>query len=237
LLGALAVSAFLLRGEFRAGHSAYVAVGEDPAALYSLYPWDVLAARELRAGHFPLWNPYSGLGMPLLANLQSAVFVPWKWPFYLWPHLRVLDCMVVLRLALAGTFTFMLARRLGRSRTGAGLAGAAFALSGYTFKHLNMVSVSSEMWLPLCLYLIAHMKERASRGTMIASALVWWQVMVGGNPEAALYVSLIGFAFAVLPAGAERPARGRLMASFFIPFLLGALLAAVQTLPFIEYLG
>lgn len=43
------------------------------------YPWREYALALLRAGHLPLWNPYSGAGAPLLANYQSALLYPPAW--------------------------------------------------------------------------------------------------------------------------------------------------------------
>jgi hypothetical protein len=236
-LGLAMALAALWRGHLAANHSLYLAVIEDPAALYSLYPWDVLSARQLRAGHFPLWNPYSGTGTPLLANFQSAPFTALKWPFYLWPQLRVLDFMLLARLALAGTFTFMLARALHRSRWSAAFAGAAFALCGYFGKHINMVSVASEMWLPLILYLSVRMKDRRSPGLVMATGLAWWQTLAGGSPEAAFYVSAIGIGFVVWMMDRAKAGPPFIVRAFLVPYALGALLAAAQILPFLEYLG
>ena len=44
-------------------------------------PYRDYANFALRAGHLPLWNPYLFLGVPFLANPQSAVLYPLHWPF------------------------------------------------------------------------------------------------------------------------------------------------------------
>src|SRR6266567_6553270 len=40
------------------------------------YPWRWLAVSLEKRGQFPLWNPYSFAGTPLLANFQTAAFYP-----------------------------------------------------------------------------------------------------------------------------------------------------------------
>ena len=40
------------------------------------YGWRAYGFNEVRAGRFPLWNPYDLLGMPFVASLQSAMFYP-----------------------------------------------------------------------------------------------------------------------------------------------------------------
>src|SRR5437016_2653633 len=42
----------------------------------SFYPYRTLAARAVREGTLPLWNPYMLSGAPFLANAQSALFYP-----------------------------------------------------------------------------------------------------------------------------------------------------------------
>jgi hypothetical protein len=235
LIAALGLLFLQFHGLLGPGHYLYLAVIEDPAARLSLFPWDVLSAKELRAGHFPLWNNLSGTGMPLLANLQSSVFFPLKWLYFAWPTPRALDLLVILRLALAGTFTFVLGRALGLTRPGAAMSGLAFALSGYMMKHMNMVNVSSEMWLPLILFLMLEQKRRPSLAAFMATTLAWLMVMIGGNPEAAFYTALVAGGFALAAASDKRPARAVLL--YAAPLLLGALMASVQLLPFVEYLG
>lgn len=215
------------------GHSLSLAQIEDPAPRFSFFPWDALSARELRAGRFPLWNPDSGTGMPHLANLQSSPLFPLKWLYFLWPSPRALDLMVILRLALAGTFAFLFCRGLKLPALASGLGGIAFALSGYFMKHLNVVNVNSEMWLPLLLYLVLREKEAGpSLWRVLVSGVVWAMVFEGGNPEAAFYVVFI----VVLFAAVELMSFSKLVPVLGGPLILGGLIASPQLLPFFEYL-
>ena len=42
------------------------------------YDWRKLAIEQFKKGQFPLWNPYSFSGTPLLANFQTAAFYPFN---------------------------------------------------------------------------------------------------------------------------------------------------------------
>ncbi len=235
--GLVAVLFFQFRGMLAEGHYLYLAVLEDPASLLSLYPWEVFSARLLHSGHFPLWNHLSGTGMPHLANLQSSVLNPLKWGFFAFPGLRMLDVMVIARTALGGAFTFLFARHIGYSRSSAALAGFAFALSGYVMKHFNQVSLSSEIWLPALLLLIHKQFREAKAIYFVLSSVVFAVVFCGGNPEAAFYVTFLGFFYAVFIGAGRDRFPGFLIAGFFAPFVAGGLLACAQLLPFLEYLG
>src|SRR5256885_14119749 len=69
-----------------------------PAALWALglspfwgdltylhHPWRVLAAEMVQRGELPLWDQYAYLGMPLAAEMQSAVWYPGTTPFHIFP--------------------------------------------------------------------------------------------------------------------------------------------------------
>jgi len=42
-------------------------------AVSQMISWNALDWRMIHAGHFPLWNDYSGLGMPEFLNFESGV--------------------------------------------------------------------------------------------------------------------------------------------------------------------
>ncbi|MGA9396701.1 MAG: hypothetical protein WBV22_00455, partial [Anaerolineaceae bacterium] len=55
------------------------------AVFLQFTPWRVIAFDQVLSGHLPLWNSLSGMGAPLAANYQSALFYPPTWlllPFY-----------------------------------------------------------------------------------------------------------------------------------------------------------
>src|SRR5512136_2053997 len=51
------------------------------ASFLYFYPYKAAVAEALRAGRFPLWNPYLFMGAPLFANMQTVVLSPRTWPF------------------------------------------------------------------------------------------------------------------------------------------------------------
>jgi len=112
------------------------------------YPYAAYAIERLRAGHFPLWNPYILTGTPFFASAQAAVLDPvnllatlagpeayWTWGAWL-------------RLALLGFFTYGFVRCLGRSRAAGLAAGVVFMVCGFVVVWLNYSVVTSLVWLP-----------------------------------------------------------------------------------------
>src|SRR5579859_2015381 len=82
----------------------------DYDAFVYFYPQRVFLGQSLLAGRVPLWDPYLFLGVPFLANPQTAVLYPPSWLFVLGPVQAVYAAQLVLHSFLAGFFTYLLAR-------------------------------------------------------------------------------------------------------------------------------
>ena len=81
-LGAgLLVGALVLAFFWKIVFTNLVLVGVD-SFLY-FYPYKDYVAQALGSGRFPLWNPHLFMGVPLFANMQTAILYPLHWPF-LW---------------------------------------------------------------------------------------------------------------------------------------------------------
>jgi hypothetical protein len=92
----------------------------------------IYAAREVRQGRLPFWNPYNYCGVPFLANNNSAVFSPFLMPSYLWPGPEVLAWTQLMRALVAGIGTYLFFRgAMGFAFLPALLGAWAFPLSGF----------------------------------------------------------------------------------------------------------
>ncbi len=115
------------------------------------YPYKAYAAEVVRQGRLPLWNPYLFMGVPFLANAQTALFYPLNFLLYWLPVPKMVSWSIVLHVFLAGLFAYFYARfSLGLGRWGAWLAASVFALSGFVgaqVEHVNQLNCS--VWLPL----------------------------------------------------------------------------------------
>ena len=118
-------------------------------------------AARLQSGQLPLWNPYIYAGHPFLADIQSAVFYPlslvtvWVTAVKGFTY-RSLELEAIGHFFLAALFTYLLARRLTRSRPGGIAAAIAFAFSGFltSYPPLQLAILETHVWLPLILLLL-----------------------------------------------------------------------------------
>lgn len=119
-------------------------------------PYRDYANAALRGGRLPLWNPYLFLGVPFLANPQTAVLYPLHWPFIWLSTGKSLAASLALHLVIAGLGAYLLARRnAGLGFLPSLATGLIFSLSGYLGAHAGQVNqVSAAAWLPWLLVLL-----------------------------------------------------------------------------------
>lgn len=95
------------------------------------HPVKQWVAAELRAGRLPEWNPYQGLGVPVVGGAIDSVLHPFNLLFLALPFEPAFTWWVILCYPLAALGAMLLARSFG-CRPAAAAAGAiAFALSGF----------------------------------------------------------------------------------------------------------
>ncbi len=206
----------------------------DPNVGYTTQALGGLAARQWFSGTVPWWNPYSGVGLPLAAEMQnSALFLP----FVL--LLRAFDGVLYLKIAMqviAGWATFALLRQLAIDEAIALVGGILFEFNG-TFAWMGHAPIMPVAFLPLLLLGI----ERACCHARLGRAGGWSWIPVAiayslyaGFPETAFLDGLMALAWALarLPAGGWR-----FLAKLSLAGALGVMLAAPTILPFAEFLA
>jgi len=204
-----------------------------------LYPLYHFAARNLRRGIIPLWNPYLYGGSPFAADNQSGLFYPVNLLFFLlFPDVTypTMELLAVFHFFLAGAFMYICLRfhkpeqvrdsgpnletrnpkpethhRLSRP---AALAGAiAFMFSDLFVTHfgnLNMIAVAA--WLPL-IFLFYHRAVAERRPGMAAAAgALLGMATLAGHIQITLFIALALALYTLCPGAGIRlslPGRGR----------------------------
>jgi len=209
----------------------------DPSVGYITEAVGHLVASDWFHGIIPWWNPYSGIGMPLAAEMQtSAFFLPFVLLLafshgWLWLEVTLqIGC---------GVFTYLLLVQLGLARLAAFFGGALFALSPEFFL-CPSAPITALPFLPLLLLGIeraaaAAAQRRRSGWNLIPVALAY--AIYGGNPEVAMFEFLLAGGWAAWRLAAMPPAAmPRFAGKLVLGGGIGALLCAPLVVPFEEYL-
>lgn len=221
--------------------------------LLQFVPWWHYAWQVLSSGHLPLWNPYLGMGAPLLANYQSALFYPPTWLYFLLASMGGVEWMawgqaplVAAHLAWSGLGMLVLARRLGLGPLAQGVAGLSYGLSGYLVARAGFFSINSAAaWLPWVLFgltaILEAVKPREKRRSLALLALFMGLQLLSGHAQTTWYTLLLVGLWAVFRwIGMWRLGQSRQVLDsalrLSLALLLALGLAAVQLLPTAEYL-
>jgi hypothetical protein len=198
---------------------------------------------RIGAGALPKWVPYVYGGMPLAANPGSTYHPVHFLADLVLPTAKVLTVVFLVHFWLAGLGTYLLARELRCRAWVAFVAGLAFQFTGITMSwvytgHDGRVMVAT--MIPLVFYFL-HLGVRTGGLTpfvgasaSIGFALLTFQIQ---NAYYLLLAGAIWGVYSLFEVGAVRD-RGRLGRTVALGLLavgLAFALAAVDFLPFLDY--
>ncbi len=204
-------------------------------------PWFQFQASEWHAGRFPLWDPYSWAGQPLLAQAQPGSAYPLNWMLFLvplkhsWLRQAALNWYYVAIRILAALCFYWFCRDLGRSRRAAVIGGAVYGVAGYLGSIEWPQMVNGAVWAPLVFLFQFRVAEgrRPARSAVLSGfflGLMW----LCGHHQLPLFVSLGSAGLWIYLTF-----RNRLNASVLrwaaISLAVGILTSGLQTLPTAEY--
>jgi hypothetical protein len=209
----------------------------DYDAFVYFYPQRVYLAQSLLAGRIPLWDPDLFLGVPFLANPQTAVLYPPSWLFLFGPVQVVYAAQLVLHAFLAALFTYLLARHaFGVLPLAAAVGGLVYAFGGFAVGqggHLNQISAAA--WLPAVL--LAYDRFAATRRLywLGLGALALALQLLAGHPQETYMTLIVLGIFGVVRAPWRNPRHLVWCAvGGVVICALGATLSAAQLLPTLE---
>ncbi len=237
-------------------HQDRVIFGGD--ILMGGYATRVFVHRLLNLGEVPLWNPYQLGGMPLLADVQVAVYyLPnLLLDFVYWGRdLTYLgyEMLVIGHYMLGAVFFYAYLRNLGIAAAAALLGAIAFEFNGFFVGHrghVNMLAVV--VWVPGVLWLL----DKSWRSRQMWHTLVWAvlasfalsQMVMAGHPQVIFYSTLFIIAYFVYrwigslkseTGSGSRNLRGmlRIPVIFSLVAAIAGGISAISLLPTAELLG
>ncbi len=203
--------------------------------LFEVYPWQLFTARSLLAGAIPLWNPYSYTGVPFVGNAQSAVFYPLHWPAWIFPSIHVFTVALLLKILLAGAFMAIFLRGIGIGGAACVAGSVSFALCGFMTSWLGYAHTNAAIFLPLLMHAARGLALHRGIRPFLLFAFATGAQFLGGHPETSVHI--LGAAFLYFLWNLREAPRRRLSLGLLGGgALMGTAVAAVQLLPFLDYL-
>lgn len=210
-------------------------------AIVEYYPQFSIAAEAWRAGHPPLWDPYSLCGYPLLASSHVAgLYPPRALLFALLDLPLAIDLTQILHVFLSGLAMWLFMRKRGAAPFGSAVAAVAWMLSGPCMAWMELIEIGGlAVGLPLTLWLLAdgHAGRRTSYAWAgVALGVMFWT----GQSPYALYVWMVAALYAVYLLGEKWRQTGQrrdVLADALAlggTVLVGGLLACAQVLPTLQ---
>ena len=194
-------------------------------------------------GHLPLWNPEIFGGLPFVAAGSGDIFYPTWLLRFLVPATTAGNFSFFVHYILAGLLTYLLLRRLHVSWIGSVVGGLAYELSGLIASypspgHDGKLFASTALPLML-LGLVLALRDRRWQGyPLLATAtaltlLGHFQLAYYSLIAAGLFALYLTFEEAGQSGAGERVVR---LGIALVAVLLGFGVAAIQILPFFEYI-
>ncbi|HSM25454.1 MAG TPA: alpha-(1-_3)-arabinofuranosyltransferase family protein, partial [Anaerolineaceae bacterium] len=210
-------------------------------------PWNQFLFESILDGHLPFWNPYNGLGVPFIANHQSAVFYPLNWLlllFYILGNIKGLaigiTLLIPVHLSIAGLGMIKLLNSLNRSKASQLIAALIFVFSGYILTRLSFISmVWTFAWVPWIIYASIHLKSPNKidewKNSLVLAVLIALQLLAG-HAQTTFYTLLLSGFFLLFHNLETMKLQFRKFIFFTISIFISVLLAAVQIIPTYELL-
>jgi hypothetical protein len=210
----------------------------DPSLVQQHLPQRFFIA-DLWHHAIPLWNAFSGFGMPLLADPQTFVFSPLFALFTLCPSMYCWNMTLITELLIGAVCTYLLCRELGLTYLGSSVASLLFTFCPYIDSQLELLGNGNCLIPFVFLFFMRAAKRRSIWSTIlvgVASAIL----LLSAHPEAAFVTICFGVLILCLATYYNDSSNfkissliGRLLVSGVIAFGI----AAPVLLPFVEYLG
>lgn len=208
----------------------------DPNIAVTSHALGTYAAQELLSGRIPWWNPYEGVGVPLIAEMQSAALFPLT-AILLLPKGQLLF-HISLQI-LSGLFTYGFLRSLKLTKTSS-LFGASIFEFNAVFAWLANAVVNPIPFLPLLLWGVELSFAEKQSAKIKAAFMIATGVslsLYAGFPEVAYLNGLFVALWTVCKVFPNVFNYKFELTRITLAVITGILLSAPLLIPFFDYLS
>ncbi|KKR81591.1 MAG: hypothetical protein UU73_C0001G0133 [Candidatus Daviesbacteria bacterium GW2011_GWA1_41_61] len=203
--------------------------GSDPMTAH--YPWKLIGIEMMKKGEWPLWNPYSFAGSPLLANNQSALLDPLNVFYLMFDFVTAWNINIILQVVLTGLFCYYLLRDYKLTKFSALWGGMIYAWNGYLANYLHIQVIGHVLiWLPLSILLLRKINREKKLVYFWLLVFSITSIFLSGYLQTTAYALVIIFIFCLICC------RTRFF-TMVLAFIVSLGLSSVQILPTLEFIN
>ena len=204
-----------------------------------LYPFKVLAMDLVKQLQWPLWNPYNGSGMPLMATLHTGFLNPFNVFFLFFPNPLAWAFHLAIQPILIGFFTYLYCRRISLSLKASIFSSCIFVLSGFVIVRMIFGEyILALPLLPLLLYAIESylMNWRSKKIFLLPIAI--FLLIISGHPQTTFYILTLSISYILYRyinlRNTDLQTTWRKILLLFTLFFIGIGLSSIQLIPTFE---
>ena len=198
-----------------------------------IVPWAHQVREAWRSLQWPIWNPYSGSGYPLLGNAQSSAFSPLRILALPLPLGYAMTAEAAMKLLIALTFTYLFCRRRGYGELPSAIGAIGFGFCTFINVWLHFPIATVAVLLPAVLYQIDLLLDRWTYPRFCFAVAIWAAMIFGGHPESCSHIFFLALLYAGWILLIERPLPLRPAIRFVVMLGVAMALAAAIAAPFL----
>jgi hypothetical protein len=170
----------------------FKANSSTPDVYSQFFLWKSLIAESFRNLQWPLWNPYSYSGYPLLANFHSGALYPFNLFMVLLGDVNGWSALIIFGVVGSFTAMYLLLRRFKMSQLAALLGGLAYSFSGFSISWSQFINaVQAMVWLPLMILCLDRYFEYKKLKNLFWLPFLFFLFFSAGHFQITVYGSII----------------------------------------------
>jgi len=201
-----------------------------------LYPWRKIAVDQIKSGTFPLWNPYSFSGTPLLANWQSAPFYPLNILLVILGNTWGWGLLISFQMLIASLGMYLFLRSLKLEKLSSFFGSVVFGYSGFMLIFLTYGTLGQAgAWIPWMMWSISSYFNNKKNMRISMFPIFIFLCVSAGSFQVALYGCGLCFAYFIWKLKNDINRKNSVY-SFGVLTIIGLGLCAIYLLPVFEFL-
>lgn len=200
-----------------------------------IFIWKSLIAESYRNVSFPLWNPYSYFGYPLLANLQSGALNPANIVFVLFGDINGWNIYVITQRLLSTISMYLFLSNHFRNRQSAIVGSIFYGMSPFMSVWVQLGTMGYTMtWLPLMLLSIEKYATANRTKWLLPMPILIFLLITSGQFQGISYSTLFFTVYFFWLIKDKVNQRMKAVILYFAALSIGIGISAIQIFPTLE---